>query len=91
MWERAEGEGVGLLTGRAGEGGKLGWCGLLGQERSGPPGWAERGEREKCCGLALKLGLGCAQVWAGLAIGLPGTGFGFWLVLGFAILFLLLF
>ena len=39
-WERAEGEGVGLLTGRAGEGGKLGWCGLLGQEgRSGPPGW----------------------------------------------------
>ena len=31
---------VGLLTGRAGEGGKLGWCGLLGQEgRSGPPGW----------------------------------------------------
>ena len=48
-----------LLAGRAGEGSRLGWCGLLGPEgRSGPPGWAERGEREKCCGLGLKLGLG---------------------------------
>ena len=45
------------------EGGRLGWCGLLGPEgRSGPPGWAERGEREKCCGLGLKLGLGLGWV-----------------------------
>ena len=67
-----------LLAGRAGEGSRLGWCGLLGPEgRSGPPGWAERGEREKCCGLGLKQGWAAHGFGLGWLSGFLGLGLGF--------------